>query len=337
MPTYIQGILRHATRQPGENLNIITFPGDTHYDISLCETGHDFWALLIPGSKEWDAYYPIPNNYHVLPTNNGQATLPLHVEFDLIIAHDRGPQYDVADHLSHQYRLPTVLVEHSLPPADWNEGRLAPLRSREGDTNVFIADCQKNIWGFRKDYDCIVNPLGVNTNLFSPVDKTERQNCILWIGNNIMYKDEMYGFPIMRFVTGFPMPMMPLKIIGNNPGISRLPNTITDLVKAYSQAGLLLNTCPNDPLPTTVLEAMACGCPVVSLAVGDIPQVIKNGETGFASKNPEELRTYCSLVLSDKELANRLSINGRELIRKKFGMTRFTKSWQQIITKALEE
>lgn len=37
-----------------------------------------------------------------------------------------------------------------------------------------------------------------------------------------------------------------------------------------------------EPFGLTMIEAMACGCPVVAFNNGSIPEVIKNGKTGFA-------------------------------------------------------
>jgi glycosyltransferase involved in cell wall biosynthesis len=34
-------------------------------------------------------------------------------------------------------------------------------------------------------------------------------------------------------------------------------------------------------MPTVVLEALACGVPVVATDVGDVNQVVKNGQTGY--------------------------------------------------------
>lgn len=36
-----------------------------------------------------------------------------------------------------------------------------------------------------------------------------------------------------------------------------------------------------EPFGLTIIEAMACGCPVVAFNKGSIPEIIKNGETGF--------------------------------------------------------
>lgn len=338
MPHQIQSILHKINRKPGDKLNIITFPSDDHYDTSLAATGHDFWAVTMPGAKTWLPYYPKPRNYHLIPIVDGnKAILPTYVTYDLIIVHNRAQHYDLARNLGVEYDIPVILVDHDLPPADWKEGRLFPLRVREGDANVFIGDSQKAAWGFHKDYDAVVNHVGIDSKIFTPIENATREDIILWLADNVNNKEDFNGFQIMRYITGYPMPISRVRIVGNNPGLSRAPETQQDLIKHYNTAGLYLNTRLNNPLPCSVLEAMACGCPVVSFAIGDLPSLLTNGETGFTSKNPDELRGYCASLLSDKALRARIGANGRELVKRKFGITRFVKNWQHIINKVLEE
>lgn len=44
-----------------------------------------------------------------------------------------------------------------------------------------------------------------------------------------------------------------------------------------------------EPFGLTMIEAMACGCPVISFNKGSVPELVKNGETGFIVEDVEGL------------------------------------------------
>ena len=72
-------------------------------------------------------------------------------------------------------------------------------------------------------------------------------------------------------------------------------------------------------LPNLMLEAMACGTPVLATPVGAIPDVIKGGETGFILENnsPECIAENVIRVLNHPSL-DEIVKNARELVEKEF-------------------
>ncbi len=71
-----------------------------------------------------------------------------------------------------------------------------------------------------------------------------------------------------------------------------------------------------DGCPNVILEAMACGKPVVASNISGIPVVVKNGETGMLvkEKNVEELAAALVHLLTDTEKREEFGRAGRERI-----------------------
>ena len=81
--------------------------------------------------------------------------------------------------------------------------------------------------------------------------------------------------------------------------------------------------CPSlyEPLGIVNLEAMACGTAVVASAVGGIPEVVSDGETGLLVPpgDPEALAAALNALLGDPARADAFGRAGRDRAVAEFG------------------
>jgi glycosyltransferase involved in cell wall biosynthesis len=81
-----------------------------------------------------------------------------------------------------------------------------------------------------------------------------------------------------------------------------------------------------------MLEAMACGTPVLAANIASIPDVIKDKETGFLiqDNSPDYLADTIVETLAYSDL-KRLVITARALVESEFRYEKLTATWKDII------
>lgn len=96
---------------------------------------------------------------------------------------------------------------------------------------------------------------------------------------------------------------------------------------------LVLPSRPTEGLPTTILEALACGTPVYASPVSGVPDVVRDGETGFLidSRDPQALQSGIQEILARDDLPA-ISRRGRELIETEYGFEAANDRYRDILS-----
>lgn len=267
----------------------------------------------------------------------------IHTEsIDVVNAH--APVPFIADAASRAARRtrPFVLTYHAGP---MRKGRLAPdalgwayehlllPRTARRARRVIVSSMfVARELGHALGGNCVAIPPGVDETAFSPKLGDAPSDALLYVGSlssTTPYKNVPLLLQAVHDLVGR-YPAISLAVVGDGDmstayaaradelGISdrvafrgRLAGE--ELVEAYRRASVLALPTLFDSAPTVLVEAMACGIPVVSTTVGGIPELVESGVEGLLVP-PADLAAFTGAldrVLGDRALARAMGAAGR--------------------------
>ncbi|MFC2002749.1 glycosyltransferase family 4 protein [Chloroflexota bacterium] len=100
----------------------------------------------------------------------------------------------------------------------------------------------------------------------------------------------------------------------------------------FNELKLLILPSYSEGLSIVLLEAMACGTPVLATPVGGIPEVLKDGETGFLllDNSPQSIAQNVIRVLEHPNL-EKITKMGRALIEKEYSFEAAVERYRRIL------
>lgn len=323
----VKRIVSLANEEKRDQYRILTFPTHERYETQLCKTGHEFYAFNMQGQKRWNLEQcPTPDNYHLLPDNE----LASYLNFDFILSQSKFGQFQIASQIAPILNIPIISLEHTLPLYGiQKEEQIIHMQQMVGNVNVFISEFSQNAWNIGVDSHVIHH--GIDTENFTNLN-LERENHILSVANDFINRDYCLNFSGWKRVTNG----LKTKLVGETEGLSKAANSTEELIEEYNKCVIFFNSSTLSPIPTSLLEAMSCGCAVVSTATCMIPSIVEHGINGFISNDEAELRKYLELLLQDQDLRNTIGTNARNTIINKFSQQAFINKWNQVFDETYE-
>jgi glycosyltransferase involved in cell wall biosynthesis len=111
--------------------------------------------------------------------------------------------------------------------------------------------------------------------------------------------------------------------------------------KVYSEAKVLLLPIQwEEPFGLVMIEAMACGTPVIAFGRGSVPEIIKDGKTGFICK-PNDLNSIVRAVKKIYQMPEaeykKMRNNCHEHVKKNFTTEKMVDNYEKIYYRILKQ
>ena len=216
---------------------------------------------------------------------------------------------------------------------------------------LHISDYSRHVFGHDGHPRARVIMGGVDTDKFSPDPSAARSATPLFVGRILPHKG------LTDLVASLP-PNMALDIVGaeSDPGYMsalaaqiigkdvRINNSCDDrmLVEAYRRALCVVlpsvyrtadgaETRVPELLGQTLLEAMACGTPVICTRVASMPEIVEDGKTGFIVEPGDHgaLGARLQWLADHPQEAMSMGAAGRRCVLERF-------QWKQVVRRCLD-
>ena len=266
---------------------------------------------------------------------------------DVVNAH--APVPFIADAAARAVRrtTPFVLTYHAGP---MRKGRLAPdalgwayehlllPRTAKRASQVIVSSMfVARELGHALGGSCVAIPPGVDETTFAPSGRDAPSSALVYVGSlssTTPYKNVPLLLEAVRDLAGR-HPGISLAVVGDGDMATAyaeradelgIASRVTfrgrlagrELVEAYRQATILALPTLFDSAPTVLVEAMACGVPVVSTTVGGIPELVESGVEGLLVP-PADLKAFTRALdslLGDPARARAMGAAGRARVER---------------------
>jgi len=191
---------------------------------------------------------------------------------------------------------------------------------------------------------------GLDLCLFSPVIHQKKKKIHIGsIGSLVKQKNYSFLIELTKDLPHFCI----IQIAGDGPQYSKLQKIIhkkglenrfllkgkvTDIPSFLSELDIYVQPSLWEGLCISVVEATACGLPVVAFKVGGIPETVQAGINGFLIDlgNLEEFKEKLLKLIFDCNLRRMMGMHSRRIAEEKYSLDKMVKKFDHIITNEIK-
>lgn len=194
----------------------------------------------------------------------------------------------------------------------------------------------------KKDIEVITN--GVDTNKYTPKEHSDDAINLLFVSRLIERKGLQFLLPQIRQIARESNQKVRLTIVGDGPYRSVLEDIVKkekieqyvsfagykdkeQIVTYYQNADIFVLPSKKEGMPNVVLEAMACGLPIVMSPCEGSAELIRDNGRIVA---PEQMAQDIIMLCNDREQRIRMGVESRKMAVEQFGWEKIGASYLEI-------
>jgi glycosyltransferase involved in cell wall biosynthesis len=202
-----------------------------------------------------------------------------------------------------------------------------------------------------KGHDVCVIPNGVDTALFCPPESAPANETpiLLYVGR---VSEEKGLDDLINALSELKSTAWRLKLIGDGPYMTTLRALITQvglddrvdvlgwlpreaLIKHYQSADIFTFPSKHEGMPNSVLEAMACGLPVLATRIAGNEELVQDGTNGFlvAPGTPDALSAALTKMLAAPVRLSTLGAESRRIVLQSYNWQRAARDYMRLSQK----
>jgi glycosyltransferase involved in cell wall biosynthesis len=198
--------------------------------------------------------------------------------------------------------------------------RLYKLFHDEGLNNLFLTEPGVDISLFKR-----IKPYNLDSNKplvigFSGTSKSKKHDNLKGVSQFIKPLEQMDGIELKLAIEG---------------EITQKP--LEEMHKYYNELDLYISVSNSEGFSQSVLEAFACGCPIISTRVGGNEDLIKEGVNGFfVNRNLEEIKKTITYFIKNREELAKMGNENIKIVQHNYDWNIKVKTWTDFMTSSYD-
>ncbi|MCK4359406.1 MAG: glycosyltransferase family 4 protein [Candidatus Cloacimonetes bacterium] len=301
------------------------------YQGNLAEIPNtEYYHIIDKDNEAWDKQTPRPSNIFAI---SEEEALDKQHEFNLFII-GRHPE------IIHSYNagfhgIPRVFIEQTWPYNEWNINTWKENREKYIDYTVFITKSSCKAWSMREDERNSVIHHAIDVSKFPEYIGGEKS--IITVCNEFPNRDWCCGYLLWVNST---WGLSDVRVYGRgNKNIGEANKgamSNNKIKKLLLKAGTYFNPSLASPIPMSLLEAMACGTPVVSTHNCGMKSILQDGVNSLVANDASTLRKKIIGMVNNPERAKKIGQRGKELVKDLFAPEKFVYKWSKVFEKVVK-